>query len=269
MGPFIFQLLWPFGNVWGTCLLTTFPLHWDHKHNLLLVENTLRTAPRLPSPPTPSHSIPQKQPACVHNFSCLLLWPQTISLRLFAFIPGISRFLWSLHRSHHLHTTACGVQCCTSWQEGQGMSLPQNLPASPPHAKSPLITEHAKSHQTQPTFWPGAGMKELETCLAAPALEHSWARLAQYLQRVPAHQRTEKTCQLSASVMLPLPCIWQKTPCCMWPPAENLPTQRRGPQVGAMLLSLTGAVPLCRLVKPIPKQPVTYVQGLCHLIQVI
>lgn len=46
----------------------------------------------------------------------------------------------------------------------------------------------------------------------------------------------------------------QKTSCCMWPLAKNLPTQRRGPQVGAMYLSLTKGVPLCQLVKPTLKK---------------
>lgn len=53
-----------------------------------------------------------------------------------------------------------------------------------------------------------------------------------------------------ASVTQPLHCVQPKIFCYMWTPAGNLPTQRRGLQVGAMLLSLTEDVPLCSLVKP-------------------
>lgn len=231
-------------------------------------ENTLRTAPRLLSPPTPSHSIPQKQPACVHNFSCLLLWPQNLS-EAFCIHPRDKQVslvpppkppsphhsLWTAM----LHKLAGG---------------PRDVTAAKPagHPTACKITSHywARKESPNPTnvltwsWHEGTGDLPGSTCSGA---QLSQARSVSPKSSCSSAHRED----LSAfsSVMLPLPCIRQKTPYCVWPPAENLPTQRRGPQVGAMLLSLIGGVPLCCLVKPILKQPVTYVQGLCHLIQVI
>lgn len=176
MGPFLFKLLWPFGNGPNSA---TFPLHWKCKHTASAWPgNTPETSSRLLSPPTPSHSIPQEQLACVHNFPCLLPWPQIISLRLSAFTPGVSRFLWLLFQSQHLHTTARGLQACILWQEGHGISQQQKPASHPTTGKIASCNWACKEPPNPANVLTWSWHEPTGDCLAAPAAECGGARLA-------------------------------------------------------------------------------------------
>lgn len=173
-------------------------------------------------------------------------------MRLSTLITGVRRFLWSSLQSHQMFT-------------------PQPMACKPAHSGRREAGYHSSkkpaSHPTtryMASCWRGCRITQpwLHTLiwswhepagdhLAAAAAEHDGASLAGYLHTLPAQQLIEKdlsACQ--ASVTQPLHCTQPKIFCYVWTPAGNLPTQRRGPQVGAMHLSLTGDVPLCSLVKP-------------------
>lgn len=191
-------------------------------------------------------------------------------LRLSTFIPGVRMFIGSCPQSHHMSTPQpMNWKSAHSGRTEAEYHSSKNLPVTPPHAIWALITEHAESpNHANTVIW--RWQEPAGDHLAAGAAEHDGASLAGYLHNLPAQQLIEKdssACQASATQ--PLHCMQPKPFCYMWTPAGNLPTQRRGPQVGAMHLSLTGGVPLCSLVKSTLKQPVPNALGLCNLIRII
>lgn len=214
--------------------------------------NTLQTPSRLLSFPTPSHSTPQKQPACAHNYFYLLPKPQTTFCEAFnTYSRGEEVSLVLPSKPPDVHSTAyadCKPAHCVRREAGSHSS--KNLPVTPPHAIWPLVGEPAESLSHANTLvW--SWHEPAGDHLAAAGAEHDGASLAGYPHTLPAQQFIEKdlsACQ--ASVTQPLHCMQPKIFCYVWTPAGNLPTQRRGPQVGAMHLSLTGDVPPCSLVKP-------------------
>lgn len=192
----------------------------------------------------PSHSItqhPQKQPAHVHNYFYLLTKPQTISCEAFNIDSrGEEVSLVLPPKPSYVHTTAYGLQACTLGRREARYLSSKDLPVNLPHAIWALIAEHAESpNHANAVIW--SWQEPAGDHLAAAAAEHDGASLAGYLHTLAAQQLIEKHMSArQASVTQPLHCMQPKTFCYMRTPAGNSPTQRRGPQVGAMYLSSQG-----------------------------
>lgn len=122
--------------------------YWDHNPTASARPgNTLQTSSRLLSLPSPSHSIPQKQPACAHNYFYLLPKPRTTLCEAFnTYYRGEEVSLVQPPKPPDVHTTAYGLQACTLWQEGGRIPQQQKTCQSPHHTVYGLLLERMQNH---------------------------------------------------------------------------------------------------------------------------
>lgn len=153
MGPFFFKLLEMALQQYKGTLLTTALLLKPQPHSFSMARNTFQTSSRLLSLPTPSHSIPQKQPACAHNYFYLLPKPQTIFCEAFNIHSrGKEVSLVQPPKPPYVHTTACAA--CNPAHSGRrevGYHSSKNLPVTPPYAIGFLLVG-MQNHQTMLTL---------------------------------------------------------------------------------------------------------------------
>lgn len=164
MSPLPSKLLWPFGNAGGAHSPQLFHCTETTNTQLQLCQGTHSRHPPgcLPLPPHHSASLRNSQHVCIIFLASSpghipSLWGFLHSCQGWAGFSGPS--------SKATISTPQPVDCKLAHSGGRDMGFhsSKTLPATPPLSKLPLITEHAKSHQTQLTFWLGAGMNQLES----------------------------------------------------------------------------------------------------------